>query len=97
VFVSGELLGHELRDVMASLLHEAPHAIAHERRIQGTSRGRRRHNARYRALVIELGRAVEQAGAIGWSATSMPDETAAAIGASCPRSARPSPQPGSLG
>jgi len=77
VFVSGELLGHEARDVMATLLHEAAHAVAHERRIQDTSRGGRYHNARYRALAIELGLTVEQSGAIGWSRTSMLDNTAA--------------------
>jgi hypothetical protein len=77
VFVSGELLGHEARDVMATLLHEAAHAIAYERKVQDTSRGGRYHNARYRALATELGLIVDQAGAIGWSKTSLPDETAA--------------------
>jgi hypothetical protein len=77
VFVSGELLGHEARDVMATLLHEATHAVAHERKIQDMSRGGRYHNARFRALAIELGLRVEQAGPLGWSATSMPDETVA--------------------
>jgi hypothetical protein len=77
VFASGELLGHDARDLIATLLHEAAHAIAHERKIQDTSRGGRYHNARYKALAMELGLAVEPVGAIGWSATSMPDETAA--------------------
>jgi len=77
VFVSGELLGHNARDVLATLLHEAAHAVAYERNVQDTSRGGRYHNARYRALATELGLTVEQAGAIGWSRTTMPDTTAA--------------------
>jgi hypothetical protein len=70
VFVSGELLGHEAQDVMATRLHDAAHAVAYERKVQDTSWGGRYHNARYRALATALGRTVERAGAIGWSQAS---------------------------
>jgi hypothetical protein len=75
--LSGELLGHDARDVMATLLHEAAHAFAHERDVQDTSRGGRYDNARYRALASELGLTVEQTGTIGWSHTTLPDDTGA--------------------
>lgn len=76
VFVAGELLGQQPADVMATLLHEAAHALAHERNVQDTSRGGRYHNARYRALATELGLDVEQTGSIGWSRTTLPGDTA---------------------
>ena len=35
--MSGELLGHEAQDVMATRLHDAAHAVAYERKVQDTS------------------------------------------------------------
>jgi hypothetical protein len=58
------------------LLHEAGHGLAHTRRIQDTSRGGRYHNRRYAALAQELGLQVARVGAIGWSATTLPEATA---------------------
>jgi len=77
VFVAGELLGHDARDVLATLLHEAGHALAHERKLQDTSRGGRYHNTRFRALAAELGLEVARDNSIGWSLTTLPDATAA--------------------
>jgi hypothetical protein len=76
VFVSGELLGQDAQDVLATLPHEAAHALAHERKLQDTSRGGRYHNARYRALASELGLDVARDESIGWSLTTIPPETA---------------------
>ena len=51
--------------------------MASVREIQDTSRQGRFHNTRYRALAEELGLAVAKADSIGWSATTVPDATAA--------------------
>jgi hypothetical protein len=63
--------------VLGTLLHEAAHGVASTRSIQDTSRQGRFHNARFRALAGELGLAVAKTGSIGWSATTVPDATAA--------------------
>jgi len=78
VLVGGEGLARGAREVLATLLHEAGHGLADARRIQDTSRGGRYHNRRYAALARELGLEVAQVGAIGWSATTLPEATAAA-------------------
>jgi hypothetical protein len=78
VLVGGEGLRRQPRQVLGTLLHEAAHGLADQRRINDTSRGGRYHNRRYKALAEELGLDVAETGAIGWSATSVPDPTAAA-------------------
>lgn len=55
VFVGGEGLVGGPVDVLATLLHEAAHAIAHVRGIGDTSRQGRWHNARFKALAEEVG------------------------------------------
>jgi hypothetical protein len=77
LFVGGEGLARGGRDVLGTLLHEAAHGVASTRSIQDSSRQGRFHNTRFRALAEELGLAVAQTGSIGWSATSVPDTTAA--------------------
>jgi len=77
LFIGGEGLGRGPRDVLGTLLHEGAHGVASVREIRDTSRQGRFHNARFRALAEELGLAVAKAGTIGWSATSVPDATAA--------------------
>jgi hypothetical protein len=78
VLVGGEGLARGAREVLATLLHEAGHGLADARRIPDTSRGGRYHNRRYAALARELGLEVAQVGTIGWSATTLPETTAAA-------------------
>jgi len=77
LFIGGEGLARGSRDVLGTLLHEGAHGVASVREIQDTSRQGRFHNTRFRALAEELGLAVAKAGTIGWSATSVPDATAA--------------------
>jgi hypothetical protein len=77
LFVSGEGLRRGGTDVLATLLHEAAHALAHVADLQDTSRNGRYHNARYRMLAESVGLDVAQVGAIGWSDTTVPDVTAA--------------------
>jgi hypothetical protein len=77
VLVSGEGLQRGPIDVLGTLLHEAAHGLAHARKISDTSRQGRYHNRRYAALAGELGLDVAHVQPIGWSATSVPDATAA--------------------
>jgi hypothetical protein len=77
VLVSGEGLQRGLVDVLGTLLHEAAHGLAYARKISDTSRQGRYHNRRYATLAGELGLDVAHLQPIGWSATSVPDQTAA--------------------
>jgi hypothetical protein len=61
--------------VLATLLHEAAHALAHVRGIKGTSRQGRWHNAKFKALAEELGIEVTKDTKLGWSPTSLPTAT----------------------
>jgi hypothetical protein len=76
VFLAGERLKDGPREVLATLLHEAAHALAHVRKIQDTSRGGRFHNGKFRDLGVELGLTVTQVKGIGWSGTVLTDEAA---------------------
>jgi hypothetical protein len=77
VLVSGEGLQRGPVDVLGTLLHEAAHGLAHARTISDTSRQGRYHNRRYATLARELGLDVAHVQPIGWSATSVPEPTAA--------------------
>jgi hypothetical protein len=77
LFVSGEGLRRGARAVLGTLLHEAAHGVASTRRIKDTSRQGRYHNRRFAELAGELGIVVAPDGARGWSATTLPDATAA--------------------
>lgn len=76
MFVGGEGLARGARDVLATLLHEAAHGIAHTRGIADTSRRGQYHNARFATLAREVGLDVTQLPRIGWSGTTLPDTTA---------------------
>lgn len=77
LFIGGEGLSRGGREVLGTLLHEAVHGVAATRGIADTSRQGRFHNTRYRDLAAELGLEVAKTGTIGWSATTVPDATAA--------------------
>lgn len=76
LFVGGEGLQRRPVEILGTLLHEAAHAVAHVRGIKDTSRQGRFHNTRFKALAEELGITVANTGSIGWSSTSVPEETA---------------------
>jgi hypothetical protein len=78
VLVGGEGLQRDPTDVLGTLLHEAAHGLAQARGIQDTSRQGRYHNRRYATLAQELGLEVTSIQPIGWSATTVPEPTAAA-------------------
>jgi hypothetical protein len=77
VLVSGEGLQRGPVDVLGTLLHEAAHGLAYARKLSDTSRQGRYHNRRYATLAGELGLDVAHLGPLGWSPTSVPEQTAA--------------------
>jgi hypothetical protein len=74
---SGEGLARGAGPVLATLLHEAAHALASVRGVRETSRRGQYHNKRFRALAEELGLQVDYDPRIGWSSTTLPASTAA--------------------
>ena len=78
VLVGGEGLQRGPTEVLGTLLHEAAHGLAQARSIQDTSRQGRYHNRRYAQLARELGLEVASVKPIGWSATTVPEQTATA-------------------
>lgn len=76
IFIGGEGLQRGAGPVLATLLHEAAHALADVRAIKDTSRQGRYHNCHFKALGEELGLQIDQAPGIGWSATTLPQSTA---------------------
>ena len=77
VLVGGEGLHRGPLEVLGTLLHEAAHGLAQARGVQDTSRQGRYHNRRYAQLARELGLDVAHLDPIGWSATTVPEATAA--------------------
>jgi len=78
VMISGEGLTRTPREVLATLLHEAAHALAAARGITDTSRQGRYHNRKFALLAEELGLSVQEdpSGQFGWTVTTVPDATA---------------------
>ena len=77
LFVGGEGLARQPHEIMATLLHEAAHCLAHVRGIQDTSRQGRWHNREFAKLAGEVGIHVERDKRIGYSITAITDETVA--------------------
>ena len=75
LFIGGEGLTRGAVCLLGTLLHEAAHALAHARGIKDTSRQGRYHNGKFKTTAEEMGITVTKVGAIGWSETTVPDET----------------------
>jgi hypothetical protein len=75
VMVSGEGLSRTAPEVLATLLHEAAHGLAHTRGIKDTSRQGRWHNHHFKAIAEQLGLAIAKDPKIGWSVTAITDAT----------------------
>jgi DnaJ-like protein len=73
VMISGETLRLTPAEVLAVVLHEAAHALAHARGIKDTSRQGRYHNKQFKTCAEELGLAVEHDQRNGWSASKITD------------------------
>ncbi len=81
IMISGEGLRRTARDVLATLLHEAAHALAHARGIKDTSRQGRYHNTKFKNCAEEVGLAVEHDAQTGWSLTTITPATELAYAA----------------
>lgn len=77
LFLSGESLARGAVPTLGTIIHELAHAYAKANDIQDTSNRGRYHNKRFKEVAEQLGIVVEQAPTIGWSVTTVPDETAA--------------------
>lgn len=75
IMLSGEGLLRGAEAVLATLIHECAHALAHSREIKDTSRQGRFHNGKFKALAEEIGIEVQHDKTIGWSITVLPDGT----------------------
>lgn len=76
VFIGGEGLARGARPVLATLLHEAAHALAHVHEVKDVSRQGRYHNQRFKALAQELGLELAYDPRLGWSPSTLPASTA---------------------
>ncbi|MFT4156733.1 MAG: hypothetical protein QM630_02220 [Microbacterium sp.] len=77
LFVGGEGLAGGGAEVLGTLLHEAAHGLAHSRAIRDTSRQGRYHNTKFKTVGEELGLTLAYDRKIGWSLTTVSDETVA--------------------
>ncbi|MBG0819040.1 hypothetical protein [Planomonospora sp. ID82291] len=81
LFIAGELFGHGGQRTLATLLHEAAHALGTVRGIKNTSRdGNRYHNGKFAELARELGLTPpdKPSKAHGYAHCELGDATAAA-------------------
>jgi len=77
LLIGGDALALSPVELLGVQLHEAAHALAEVRGIADTSVRGTYHNGKFRALAVELGLDVAEDAHRGWSATSVPDATAA--------------------
>jgi SprT-like family len=89
IMISGEGLRRSPADVLATLLHEAAHALAHARGIKDTSRQGRYHNKHFKTCAEELGLATDHDDRNGWAASTITPAAQAAY----TRSSTPWPRP----
>jgi len=79
VFIAGERLHCGAQDTLATIIHEAVHALATVRGVKEVSRDARYHNRKFVALAEELGMEWPEGQApnasIGFSAVVLTDET----------------------
>jgi hypothetical protein len=75
VMISGEALRLTPAEVLAVILHEAAHALAHARGIKDTSRQGRYHNKQFKNSAEELGLIVVHDQRNGWSASRVTHDT----------------------
>jgi DnaJ domain/SprT-like family len=71
IMISGEGLRRTPDEVLGTLLHEAAHALAHERGIKDTSRQGRYHNKHFKVHAEQLGLTVAHDDRFGWSAATI--------------------------
>lgn len=77
IMLSGESLQRGASATLGTLLHECSHAVANVRGVKDTSNNGRYHNKRFKKIGEEFGLELQDAPTLGWSITTVPDETAA--------------------
>ena len=88
IMISGEGLRRTAREVLATLLHEAAHALAHARGIKDTSRQGRYHNTHFKTCA-EQSAWSSSTTTIGWSVTTITPVTELAYARQLPTSPTP--------
>lgn len=78
ILIAGEGLNRPVHEVLATLLHEAAHALANVREIKETSRQGRWHNKKFARVADELGLDTARDEHLGWSLTKLRDDTTTA-------------------
>ena len=76
IMISGENLRRGAREVLATLLHEAAHAINLATGVRDVDVNGR-HNRKFADRAVSLGLEVTEVGWHGWTGTSLPDEALA--------------------
>lgn len=81
IFIAGERLATGATLTFQTLLHEAVHVLANERKIQDTSRQNRYHNKAFVRLAKELGMKLppgaQPHASVGWSMVELTEDTTA--------------------
>lgn len=77
ILISAESLARGAEATLGTLIHELAHATAAATGVRDTSNNGRYHNKRFKTIAEGLGIELEQHDTIGWSLTTLPDETAA--------------------
>lgn len=75
IMLSGESLQRGAVPTLGTILHECAHALAHTRGVKDTSNNGRYHNKKFKEIAEEVGIEVESAPTLGWSLTSVPEDT----------------------
>jgi len=75
ISLSGESLERGAVATLGTILHESAHALAAGRGLKDTSREGRYHNKVFKAVAAEVGIDVAYDPKIGWSETTVPDDT----------------------
>lgn len=75
ITICSEYLFRDIQEICATLLHEMVHLYCNEKNIKNTSRGHTYHNKRFKEIAEQHGLVVQYDKRIGWSMTSLSDET----------------------
>ena len=73
--MTAQTLSRPPYEIAATMIHEMCHQYASENNMQDTSRGGNYHNKLFKKIAETHGLRVEQLPTIGWSGTSLKDET----------------------
>lgn len=75
ILLAGESLQRGAVGTLGTILHELVHAYCFAAGIKETSNNNRYHNAKFKEIAEDFGLELEKAETIGWSLTTVPQET----------------------